>query len=205
VLKRLTIIGLAILILVAGWFLYQQVQNNRAAAMGDYQIEEVRRADISATFEADGVLRSNQTAKLNWLTSGTVERIDIEVGELVSKGQVLATLEHTSLTQNILLAQADLVNAQRELDDLYESQSQRAEALKAIELAEQALEDALNPELVQANALVAVSQAQKDLEEAERNYLILSRSASTEAIEQAYANMLLAKRVYDETQRPVGI
>lgn len=200
-LKRLTIIGLAILILVAGWFLYQQVQNNRAAAMGDYQIEGARRAEISATFEADGVLRSNQTAELNWQTPGTVEHIDIEVGELVSKGQVLASLEDSSLPQSILLAQADLINAQRDLDDLYESQTQRAEALKAIELAEQSLEDALNPELAQANALSAVSQAQKDLEEAKRNYLIVSRSASNEAIEQAHANMLMAKRVYDETQR----
>ena len=200
-LKRLTIIGLAILILVAGWFLYQQVQNNRAAAMGDYQIEGAQRAEISATFEADGVLRSNQTAELNWQTPGTVEHIDIEVGELVSKGQVLASLENSSLPQSILLAQADLINAQRDLDDLYESQTQRAEALKAIELAEQSLEDALNPELAQANALSAVSQAQKDLEEAKRNYLIVSRSASNEAIEQAHANMLMAKRVYDETQR----
>jgi HlyD family secretion protein len=201
VLKRLTIIGLAILILVAGWFLYQQVQNNRAAAMGDYQIEGAQRAEISATFEADGVLRSNQTAELNWQTPGTVEHIDIEVGKLVSKGQVLASLEDSSLPQNILLAQADLINAQRALDDLYESQTQRAEALKAVELAEQSLEDALNPELAQANALSAVSQAQKDLEEAKRNYLIVSRSASNEAIEQAHANMLMAKRVYDETQR----
>ncbi len=201
VLKRAAIIGLATLILISGWFLYQQVQNNRAAAMGDYQTEEVRRADISATFEADGVLHSNQTAELDWQAPGTVERIDTAVSELVSKGQVLASLEHASLPQSFLLAQADLVNAQREFDDLYESETQRAEAFKAVELAEHALEDALNPELAQANALSAVSQAQKDLEEAERNYLIVSRSASTEAIEQAYANMLMAKRVYDDTQR----
>lgn len=200
-LKRVAIIGLVILILFSGWFFYQRVQNNRAAAMGDYQIDEVRQADISATFEADGVLRSNQMAELAWQATGTVEQINTAVGELVSKGQVLASLEHTSLPQSFLLAQADLINAQRELDNLYESQTQRAEAFKAVELAEQALEDALNPELAQANALSVVSQAQKDLEEAERNYLIVSRSASNEAIEQAQANMLMAKRVYDETQR----
>ncbi len=200
-LKRVALIGLAFLILTSGWFLYQQVQNNRAAAMGDYQIEEVQRADINATFEADGVLRSNQTAELIWQTSGTVEQINAEVGELVREGQILASLEDTSLPQTIILARANLVNARRDLDNLYESQTQRAAALKAVESAEQALEDAQNPELAQANALGVVSQAQKDLEEAKRNYLIVSRSASTEAIEQANANLLMAKRVYDETQR----
>ncbi|GAH34152.1 unnamed protein product, partial [marine sediment metagenome] len=55
------------------------------------------------------------------------------VGDYVEANQVLATLEKTSLPQNVIMAQADLVNAQKALEDLYSnSKTSKTEAMKAI-------------------------------------------------------------------------
>jgi hypothetical protein len=45
------------------------------------------------------------------------------------------------LPQNVILAQADLVSAQKALDDLVNSGLQQAQALQAVEDAQKALDD----------------------------------------------------------------
>ena len=52
--------------------------------------------------------------------TGTVEQVNVQVGDQVEPGQKLAELSQTSLPQNIILAQADLVAAQRPAPDALE-------------------------------------------------------------------------------------
>jgi multidrug efflux pump subunit AcrA (membrane-fusion protein) len=113
-------------------------------------------------------VRANQTALLTWLTTGTVGEVNASVGDRVEKDQVLASLEQTSLPQTVIQAQADLVSAQRALDDLLNSSLQQAQAQKAVDDARKALEDARDPELAKASAQQAIADAQKAVENAER-------------------------------------
>jgi HlyD family secretion protein len=62
-----------------------------------------------------------------WQATGTVEVVNVEVGDTVKKDDVLATLDKTSLPQNVILAEADLVDAQQALDDRLQSDTARAE------------------------------------------------------------------------------
>jgi len=62
-----------------------------------------------------GTVRANQTAVMAWQTSGQIGLIDVEVGDSVSAGQKLADLKRSTLSQTIILAEADLVNAKRAL------------------------------------------------------------------------------------------
>ncbi len=199
--KKYIAIGLGIVLLIATGIVAQFYWNQGAAAMGGLQTELATIGDIKSKVEANGVLRAHQTALLPWQTSGTVEQVDVQLREQVATGQLLATLEQISLPQSIILAQADLINAQRQLEDLQQSRLQQAEAQKAVETAQKALEDALNPELVQAESLMAVTEAQKQVEEVQRNYEIISKPVPQSAIDQGYANMLVAEKVYNETQR----
>ncbi len=73
-------------------------------------------------------MRANQTAIINWQTSGTVDSVNVSVGDQVGLGDVLASLSTTSLAQNVVLAQADLVTAQQNLDSVLQSSTQRAQA-----------------------------------------------------------------------------
>ena len=93
---------------------------------------------------ATGTVRANQTANLGWQTSGKVAEVSVEPGDLVKKDALLAELEPTTLAQNIILAKADLVGAQKALDDLLQSGTPAAQAGLALVNAKQALEDAQN-------------------------------------------------------------
>jgi len=132
-----------------------------------------------------------------------VDEVYASLGDLVSQGELLANLEATSLPQNVILAQAELINAQRALDELRTSQVQSAQAQQAVEQASQALEDARDPALVQSQAQTALAEAQQALEEAERNYEIIAKPASQSAIDQTKANLLLAENRLNDTLQQI--
>ena len=56
---------------------------------------------------------------VGWQASGEVGQINVKLGQAVKDGDVLAELATDSLSQSILQAQIDVINAQAALDDLY--------------------------------------------------------------------------------------
>jgi HlyD family secretion protein len=124
-------IWLIIAFVVLAVVLYVVISGARASAnaASSYQTVTVERGPLTATIGATGNVRASQTAIINWQTSGTVETVNVSVGDRVLTGDVLASLSPTSLAQNVTLAQADLVTAQRNLDSVIHSSTQRAQAL----------------------------------------------------------------------------
>lgn len=199
--KRIILIAVFLILVIAGGFTWRALGLRASRTAGNnLQTEPVQRGALNVTVTADGMVQANQSAQLLWRTSGTAEKVNVEPGNVVSTGQVLAYLEKTSLPQPVILAQADLISAQRQLDDLLTSQNQRAQALKAVEQAQQALDDALNNDQVQAKAQESVAQAQKAVKDAELNLAIVTKKPSQEAIDQAYANLVLAENVLNRTR-----
>jgi len=107
-----------------------------------YQTSEVHFGDLAETIGVTGAVRSRQSAVLIWQTSGTVKNVNEESGQVVQAQSVLASLERTSLPQVVILAQAELVTAQKNLDTLLSSTQVRANVQMALVKAEKALEDA---------------------------------------------------------------
>ncbi|MBT3320838.1 MAG: efflux RND transporter periplasmic adaptor subunit [Anaerolineae bacterium] len=140
--KRLIIIAVVLIIAAGAFFV---IQNNAKKDIGSaFQTEDAERGSLTATVGATGTVRSNQSALLNWQASGTVESIAVSVGDIVDQNQVLASLENTSLSQNIILAEADLVSAEKTLDDLLKSGTAAAQARITLRDAEEDLESAQN-------------------------------------------------------------
>ncbi|RMF39880.1 MAG: efflux RND transporter periplasmic adaptor subunit [Anaerolineae bacterium] len=163
---------LVIVLLVAAFVGYRQYRARAATeAQTAFQTESVRRGPLTATIGATGSVRANQTAIMTWQTSGTVAEVNVEVGDTVRKGDVLATLEQTSLSQAIIMAQADLVSAQKALDELLKPPSELA-----IAQAQQAI----------ANAQKAVDQAQQRLDS------LTSRARQVD-IDSAQATVVMAR------------
>lgn len=75
---------------------------------GQNQPVEVSRGDLMVTVSADGNLSFVKDRKLTFGISGTIAEVNVEEGEWVSQGEVLARLDTTSLELAIKAAQVDL-------------------------------------------------------------------------------------------------
>jgi HlyD family secretion protein len=138
--RKITIpVGVILLIVVI-----VAAMNARGKTKSTYQTEAVAKGDLTATIGATGSVRAAQSATLLWQTTGVVDKVNVQVGDSVSKDQVLATLVRSSLPQNVILAEADLVSAQTALDNLVNSSTARAQAAIALKTAQDAYDKAYN-------------------------------------------------------------
>jgi HlyD family secretion protein len=176
--KKWIILGVIAVVLVGGYFVTRQFrENQQSAAASEYQTVRAERGNLTATVGATGVVRANQSAQLTWQTSGSVEQVMVDVGEIVDADEILASLEKTSLPQNVILAQADLVNAQNTLEDLYDT------------------------ELALAQAEQNLANAQKAVEDAQRYVDNINADAPQADVDQARANVVLAKDALDKARK----
>jgi HlyD family secretion protein len=126
----------------AGAFL--AVRNARADTSSTFETTPVKRDSLTATIGATGTVRAQQSATLIWQAAGTVENVGAKVGDLVMADDVLAELAKNSLPQTLILAQADLVSAQKALDDLNNSSTALAQAAVNLRDTQAAYDKALN-------------------------------------------------------------
>jgi HlyD family secretion protein len=207
--KKIIYIIVAVVIVFAiagGFFWYRSSQQAKAA--GQFETAILERGNLTSIVGATGTVRANQTASLNWQTSGTVESVNVLEGDKVKEGDVLADLSSTSLSQAIVLAQADLVTAERNLQNVQDSTSARAEAQLALATSEKALKDAKTKRegmnykrSSQANIDYAEAQlalAQKAVDNAQHAFNNVTELAPADPIRaQATTNLYNAKLARD--------
>ncbi|MBM3145996.1 MAG: HlyD family efflux transporter periplasmic adaptor subunit [Chloroflexi bacterium] len=134
--------------------------------------------DFVPVVSATGKVLPTEFATLSMKTAGVVAEILVGEDDLVSAGQVLARLEGTeSLEAAIAATRFEVVSAQQALDALYD-----------------------DPELALARVQQTIVDAQKTIEDAERRLRNLSQTASQPDIDQAFANMVLAKDELDKAE-----
>ncbi len=121
-----------VVLLVAVFFLTRN--GNQQTSL--FQTAVTERGSLQATVGATGSVRARQSAVLLWETTGILEKVNANVGDKVSEGDVLASLNKASLNQSVILAEADLANAQKALEDLLNSDTARAQALRTLDAAE---------------------------------------------------------------------
>jgi HlyD family secretion protein len=147
------------------------------ATSSNLQTTAVERGDLTSTIGATGTVRAAQTVTLYWQTSGEVGMVAVKVGDKVTKDEELANLVTSSLPQNIILAQSDLVTAQENLDNVK------------------------NSNLASAQAQQALVNAQKTLENAKNKVTSMDWVRGTsDQIDSANANLVLAKQVLQKAQ-----
>lgn len=213
--KKIIIIG-AVLVLViigiVGYNIYRGVRVAQANAQG-FETAEVQIGSLAATIDAAGSVRSNQSAMLSWQTSGAIAQVNVQIGDMVQVGNVLAELEQTSLSQNVILAQVDLYTAQQALENLQNYEMQSAQALQDLTNAQEALDELLNPDvaLKLAQAQVALLDAQDALTDATEDRQRLNYQRCEDSTVESYeAQYYLAldryenqKEFYDEHYAPL--
>ena len=140
--NRRALIVLVLLVIVASAFMF--VRRSNADTTSQFQTATIERGNLTTTIGATGTVRAKQTAVLIWQAAGTVESVNVQVGDSVSADDVLASMAKTSLPQSVIIAEADLVDAQKALDDLLNSNSAQADSVIALRDAQEAYDKAAN-------------------------------------------------------------
>ncbi|WP_370970295.1 efflux RND transporter periplasmic adaptor subunit [Amycolatopsis sp. cg9] len=108
--------ALVVLLAGAGFGIYQAFSPEPSTAQAQSRSTPVRRATVTETISAAGTLASSYTGAANFATAGKVTSIDVKVGDVVSAGQKLATVDSTQAAKQLQVAKANLAVAQDSLD-----------------------------------------------------------------------------------------
>jgi HlyD family secretion protein len=210
------IIGAVILAVVAVSVIY--VVRTRANTASTYQTTTIARGTLTATIGATGNVRANQTAILTWQTSGTVDAVSAKIGGQVTAGDILASLSQTSLSQSVVLAQADLVTAQRNLDSVIHSATQSAQALLTQVTAQETYNNAkatydmlisqshgaVTADVQNLNAQVAI--AQNNFNRAQKTYESYAYLPDDDPVKaQAYTSFYSAQQSLTNAKNNLGL
>ncbi len=157
------------------------------AVLAEYGVDEdaetqllaIRRGDLVNSVAVNGTLEYANRERLSFGTTGTVDTIEIEVGDFVSEGDILMSLENEAIVaaeQKLQNASVALQDAEEKLEDLINPDDKAVNdaaakvviARQTFNDAEDALENLLQPsETDIANAELAIAKADADLEAAE--------------------------------------
>ena len=130
--------GAGVLIILLILFFYRN-QDDSAAELITTTVEK---GELITTVGGTGKVEANKSAVLTWDTTGNVQDVYVENGTQVLQKTTLAELAPSSLPQNVILAEADLVDAQHNLDTVTQSNTQRSQTYLDLLNAEQNLKDA---------------------------------------------------------------
>ncbi|HLE89884.1 MAG TPA: efflux RND transporter periplasmic adaptor subunit [Anaerolineales bacterium] len=139
--KRTLIVLLIIVIGVSAFMLVRRTNTDTAS---EFQTAKIERGNLTGTIGATGTVRAKQTAVLIWQVAGTVDTVNVKVGDNVPADFVMAYLAKTSLPQSVIMAEADLVTAQKALDDLLNSSTAQAQSVVALREAQEVYDKAAN-------------------------------------------------------------
>jgi RND family efflux transporter MFP subunit len=147
--RKTWIIALVLLaiLLGAGAGVWQTAQASKASATATpnaYQTSTVRKGDIAITVSGTGKAVASNSIDLAFSNSGNIATLNVQVGDTVKTGQVLAVLDTiTTLEKAVTDAQLTLQVAEMNLAAL-KTTAATAKALAAQAAAQSALADAQN-------------------------------------------------------------
>lgn len=112
------------------------VTRARTAGATGYRTSAVERHDVTSSITNVATIEPTAQAAVAFPTSGTVATVSVKVGDTVTAGQQLATIDPSSLDAKVTAAEAVLTKAQLRLTEAGEGGTQ---ATQAVTEAEQAL------------------------------------------------------------------
>jgi len=167
-----------------------------------YQTTPAQVGELTAQVGATGSVRAAQSAILNWQTTGTVEEVNVKVGDKVQKGDILARLVNASLPQNVLSAEVDFASAQQSLDDMQNSDTTRAQAAVTLQAAQDAYKKAYDYRM-SLNGKIDIENVTLDYVNGQQIPKIKYTKgyADAETIAKADQSLALDKAQLDDAQR----
>lgn len=113
-------LGLLCLLVIA--LAITSVGSSSADSAGTQRTASVERGVVQSTVSGNGSLEAAQQVELNFGASGEVTEIDVEAGQKVSKGDILARVDSSSARASLASAEAQLSEAEETLETAEESE-----------------------------------------------------------------------------------
>ena len=115
---------------------------------------------------------------LTWQATGKVGQVNVILGQTVKTDEVLAELDPTTLSQSLIQAQSDLINARQTLQDLQDNAAdhRRTGAEQTLVAAQKELDDATT-----ARASMNYKRASQDTIDATHADLVMAQNAVDDA------------------------
>ncbi len=163
---RLVVAALAIVALVLGTLIYRDMfvpTKNAASALNLYT---VARRTVAASITGSGNLVPDVQANVNFKVAGTLTAIDVHVGDHVSAGQTLATIDSSAEQAALAQAQANASTAAANLQAVQAplTQNQIAQLQDNVTIAQQTYNDTVSQvNLTNAAGATQVSADQNQL------------------------------------------
>ena len=198
--RILLVIGLILVLAVAGYFIVLQQQAEAEQAIEVVRRAEIENGTIQATVNATGSIEPEALVTLNFGLAGTIQQVNVTRGQIVQAGDVLATLNSEELALLVQQAENALTIQQLTLDQRQNaapSEATLATAQADIDAAAANVQVA-QANLAQAEAGVLQAQAQRaqllagatSAEIAAAEAEIAARSAEVEAIQDNYDRII---------------
>lgn len=100
------------------WFLFFRSSGSTAkSSTTTRQLVNVTSGPMQQTVSAQGTIAALASQSLSFTSSGVVTAVNVQAGSKVTAGQVLATLDSTTLKATVSQAEASLAQAQAKLSD----------------------------------------------------------------------------------------
>jgi HlyD family secretion protein len=157
--RRWVMAAAAVFVILAIWALVRTLTSGAGAPR--YITKPVAYADISSTIEETGTVNPVNEVQVGTQVSGTINSLEVDYNSIVHKGQVLATLDPTSLQATAAQVQGAQAAAQSNASAALSTASQSAAAIAAASAnARVASANALSAQanLAKAQAALALSQ-----------------------------------------------
>ncbi|MET0662348.1 MAG: biotin/lipoyl-binding protein, partial [Ilumatobacteraceae bacterium] len=102
---------------VVWWFGLRDDATSVDAAQTVRQLVEVTTGTFTSTVSAEGTVAAADSEDLNFTSAGTVTAVNVAVGDVVTAGQVVASIDSAELDADLADAQATYADAESTLAD----------------------------------------------------------------------------------------
>jgi HlyD family secretion protein len=110
--RRRIVWGAALVLLLMAAGLWWWLARRAADAMPVYTTQAVTRGNLTLTVTANGTIQPTRSINIGSELSGTVRKVNVDVNDHVSKGQVLVELDPAKLRDQVRRSEAALAAAQ---------------------------------------------------------------------------------------------
>jgi HlyD family secretion protein len=203
---RYWVIGLTVVLIAL--FVLLRFNSARASDATTEATATVTSLNVAQTVEASGSLEAQPSANLAWSTSGVVEKVNVKAGDKVKAGDVLMKLRTTTVSSSIISAQADLVTAQKDLENVKSSSTDLAQAVIDLKTAQEAYDKADDYlHYLQNSKKVPQSETKLFLETKRNSWMYVYKTktfkgpAPEDWITDAENDLALKKSQLDDAQR----
>jgi HlyD family secretion protein len=207
--KKRIFMTLGAIVLVGAGVTFATNRSQTASADTTTQTGQVTRATLSAVIESSGSASPESSITLSFGAAGTVNKVNVQLGDLVKQGDVLAEIDTTDLELAVAQAEQDYLSQQATYSmtvdpdpaDMAAAKLSVSNAAAAYQLAQQKYKvNSTDSVMLSCNNLDSVKKTYDDAQTAYNNYISNWRVQvnGTAEISQEKSQLDRAKAAYEQ-------